>query len=81
MSRAVTGRPVEPLLDDAVGTFQQLGWNGQAECGGRLTVDYELVFGDDFNGHVRGLGPLQNPVDVAWKPRICRDETRSYLCI
>src|SRR5437660_4182315 len=46
---------LEPSLNDAVGAFQQLGWNGQAECVGRFTVDHELVLREHFDRRLRGL--------------------------
>jgi two-component sensor histidine kinase len=72
---------VEPSLNDAVGAFHQLGWNGQAECVGRLAVDHELVFREHFDRRVRELGALEDLV-LEWQeiggPPVITPDTSGY---
>lgn len=69
-SAAATVAIVAPSLNDAVGAFQELGRNGQAEFAGGLEVDHELVLREDFNRRVCGLCALEDPVDIHRYARI-----------
>src|ERR1700680_1550287 len=51
-------------LDDAVGAFQQLGWNGHSKFASGLKVDREFASRDDFKSHVRGFAALEYPIDI-----------------
>src|SRR5437660_12659468 len=52
------------LLNQVVSPRQHRWWNGEAEVFGRFQIDHQLELGGLLNGHVAGLGGLENPVDV-----------------
>ena len=69
-----------PLFDHLVGTGQQRGWHGEAECLGGLEIDHELVLGRRLHRQVCWLLAFQNAVDVARRAAVWIDQVRAIGC-
>src|ERR1700730_566509 len=52
------------LFNHRIGAYDQVVWNGDAECFGCLEIDRQIKFRGLFYGNVTGLFALQDFVDV-----------------